>query len=203
MAVKEDDVLRVVLEYAIPASSQVLNVFYFIVVGNPPSDEAVLTDLLEWAQTVWGDAWADIASSQADITGMTVDVLDPVTGDVLENVGTPTIAVTGTVADQVNAAAVAGYIKGDTQFPKTRGSKYVPGIGEALTETGLFNSTAVTGLLALLDIYLTVYAGVESGVDFRPGVISRALAAWVAFQGGGSTTDVPAYQRRRKPNVGS
>jgi len=203
MSVQTGDVLRHVIEYVIPNASTILNVFYWFVVDQPTGDIEVMLDLLDWTEEVWGPEWASIASSQADIINMAVDVIDPTNGTVIANVGSNAAAVAGTVADQVNPAAVSGYLKADTQFPKTRGSKYIPAIGEGVTESGIFNSSVVTGLLDLLDIYLTEWEGLNAQCRFRPGVPSRSLAAWVAFEGGGSVTDVPAYQRRRKPNVGS
>jgi hypothetical protein len=36
-----------------------------------------------------------------------------------------------------------------------------------------------------------------------PGVVSRVTQLFYEFTGSGYTTDIPAYQRRRKVNVGS
>jgi hypothetical protein len=93
-------------------------------------------------------------------------------------------------------------MQADTAFPRTKGRKYVPGIPEGQVVDGLI----IAGQLVNLALLLAEYVGViPAGVTavLTPGVISRVTETFRPFLAAGSITDIPAYQRRRKPNVGA
>lgn len=197
----DGEIARVAASYTVPGSSQVLNVFYWRLDGSSVSDASVLTALDTWFTDVWANAWAVAASEEAMLDTIDADVV-AVDGTVTRNIGSIGIGVPGDVTTtDTNPAAVAGYIKANTSFPKSRGSKYVPGLTEGGTVDGLWTSTVTSVLLDLLVEWLTP---IEVGAsDLTPGIIRRVAQTFQPFSGSGSTSDVPAYQRRRKPNSGS
>lgn len=197
-----DEIMRVVLTYALPTASEVLNIFLFKLVDNPGSDEDTLDDFVDWTTNVWGPDWADLAASAASIIQVAVDVVN-LDGTVARNIGSESLAIPGTVGGEIGVAAAAAYIKADTALPKTRGSKYIPGLGEGNIADGLLTVESLGDLALLIIDFFTVYLGAVSTARYEPGVVSRPTETWVPFEGNGYITDVPAYQRRRKPNVGS
>jgi hypothetical protein len=202
MTVEVGDILRVVMEYSLPNSSTALNVFYFLVSEFSGSNSDCVQDFVEFAEDEWGPDWDDIASADADIVGIEVDSMN-LNGTVKENIGSAAVTVPGTVGGQISASAVSGYIKADTDIPKTRGSKYIPGWTENFLSNSLWDSTAVAKLLALLTTYMLRYTSPTNNNSYNPGVISRLPGTFVEFNETGDVTDVAAYQRRRKLNVGS
>jgi len=196
------EILRLVVEYGIPAASAVMNVFQWLIEDGATDDERTLDDMEDWTTNVWHPDWEGLAATVAEIIGIAVDVLNT-DGTVARNIGTRTLALNGTVVSETGAPAVSAYIKADTALPKTRGSKYIPGLSEGDVNGG-FLSVAVLGDVALLLLdYVTPYTGVSASTSYLPGVLSRTIDTFVEFSGSGSFTDVPAYQRRRKTNVGS
>lgn len=199
---EEGEILRVAVEYAIPTASQALNVFYFRIASGAGNDEETLDDMADWVENDWGAGWLDLAVAVAEILTVAVDVVD-LAGLVVRNLGSAPIGLIGGVGGEGGVAAASAYIKADTEFPKTRGSKYIPGLGEGNIQDGLLTAESIADLVTLLLLYVNTFAGVTSSTLYEPGVPSRTMEAWVPFSGAGSFTDVPAYQRRRKPNVGS
>ena len=193
--------MRVVISYGLPAASAALNVLYARLTGAT-SDENVLDDWSDWLTNVWGVDWSAFGATTASIIGLAVDVVD-FEGHVLANIGSETFSIPGTVATDPTSAGDAAYMKADTAIPKTRGSKYVPGLAEDNVDAGVLDVTILGELAILLVDYLTNYTGVASGKVWEMGVPSRTLLAFQPFTGGGTFTDIIAYQRRRKLNVGS
>jgi hypothetical protein len=196
------DIIRLVVEYSIPGASTVLNVFHWLIVDGNPDSPDVIDDFEDWVTNVWGVDWTDLAQSACSIIGLALDIVD-VSGHVLENIGAETLAIAGGVGGEVGVAAASAFMKADTALPKTRGTKYIPGLGEGNLTDGLL-TTETLGDVALLFLdYILLYIGAVSSARYVPGVVSRTEEAFVEFEGGGYFTDVPAYQRRRKPGVGS
>jgi hypothetical protein len=196
------EILRVVLEYIIPGASQVLNVFNWLIDDGAPSDEDVLADFADWAENVWGVNWADVAQDVAELDNVSIDVVD-VQGHVLRNLGAQGIGLAGSVGGEIGVAAASGFLKADTAVPKTRGSKYVPGLGEGNLLDGVLTAETLADLLLLLADFFTVYVGTASSARYQPGVVSRTAEAFEPFVEAGYVTSIPGYQRRRKPNSGS
>lgn len=202
MTIQADDILRVAVEYALPNSTQALNVFYFLVREFTGANEDAVQDFADFVEDQWHVHWKDIASADASIVGVALDTLN-VNGTVKENIGSATLDLVGVVGGEISASAVSGYIKANTNVPKARGSKYVPGMTENHCANSVWNATATAKLTALLTEYILEYVNPATGNTYLPGVLSRVLLEFVAFNETGDLTDVPAYQRRRKAGVGS
>lgn len=197
----QGEIIRLALNYLHPNTSQAMNVFWFRVDDASIADAVLLGELADWADTVWGTLWDDRADSNATLTHIDADVINT-DGTVARNLGSEAINRPGTVAGDLLPAAVAGLLFADTAIPKAVGKKYIPMLVENVSAEGQWDAATVTYLLGLLALWLS---GIDpdGGSFLTPGVLSRVLEAFVPFVAAGHTTDVPAYQRRRKPNVGS
>ena len=195
------EILRVVHNFNVPNASAVQNVFWYELDSNAVVDATVLTGFDTYVTDVWAEAWAVAADQNVTLETIDLDVVN-LDGTVKRNIGTATIAVAG---DQVTSdstpGVVSGYLRANTALPKVNGSKYIPGFTDGLLESGLWGTTATNVLLDLLLEWLTFIS--IGGGDFIPGVLRRIAGAFEPFNVSGDVTDVPAYQRRRKPNVGS
>jgi hypothetical protein len=82
------------------------------------------------------------------------------------------------------------------------GRKYVPFIQESLIGQGILNASPVTTLIGMaIDWLLPIEISFD--IALRAGVLSTKTGGFVRLQSPASISDVPGYQRRRKPNVGS
>lgn len=202
MGLSNGDIIRVVIEYSLPNSSQALNVLYFELQEFLGTNADCVQDFVDFVTDEWHDQWKDAAAALASIIGVTVDKMN-LDGTVAENVGSSTLDLDGTLGSEITASAVSGYIMANTAQPKTRGSKYVPGLAESMLTESVWGATAMAKLIALSIIYMLQYTNPNTGNEYNPGVLSRATDTFITFNETSETSDVPAYQRRRKPNVGS
>ena len=195
------DTVRGVVRYVTPGASEQLNIFYWtiteVAIGNP----ALLDLIEEWVELTWAPAWQPIASGDSEIFDVAVDTLN-LDGTVKQNIGSALINIDGSGPAAVTSAAVSGYLLAPTNEPRSRGSKYVPGIDEVAIVQGLFSSAALADLAVLAALYITNIVAPVGSV-LLPGVLSIGVQLFREFLDEASTTDVPAYQRRRKPGVGS
>lgn len=201
MTVAIGEAVRLTLFYTAAAASVANTVFNFVGTTAGSDDTDVLDALEDWIDTFWAPAWADLASDSSELEGFSVDKMN-LDGTVAANIGTGDTNVAGTQVADTSTAAVAGYLLAQTELPKQRGSKYIPFLSEGATVDGKLNATALTDMALLLVSYLATI-NVSGGGKLAPGVLSRTLVEFVPFLPQGTVNDVPAYQRRRKPFVGS
>jgi hypothetical protein len=86
--------------------------------------------------------------------------------------------------------------------PDVQGKKYIPGICEGDLEDGLFGSVLLGHMLGFAADWYIPFVGTATGATFTPGiwsVVGQVLKAGVDHI---SASAIPAYQRRRKRNVG-
>lgn len=195
------DIVRSVITYSTPGASEQQNVFWHIIeemgIGNP----ALLVEIAKWVEESWGPIWAELAASSSQLVDVSVDIMNP-DGTVKVNVGITLIGLDGDQASNATSAAVSGYLLAQTNLPKSRGSKYMPGVSEGAIDDGEFSLGSVIIMLAAAIIYVTPVTTVVGAV-LKAGVLTRLTGTFNEFLFEASTTNVPAYQRRRKPNVGS
>lgn len=200
MTVTAGDIVKMVLEYAYPGAGTALNIFHFFY-GGEDVEDADLMDVMEvFFRDEWGDHWAGLAPTNSSIDQVEGLVVDNA-GLTIRDIGSRQIDKDGDLASDVNAAAVSGYLQGNTIVPQVRGSKYIPGLAEESIAGGVFTVTALVDLLLLLGDYL-IDIEIVPGSSLRPGVLSSKEGGFLSFESGGGLTDVPAYQRRRKIGVG-
>jgi hypothetical protein len=97
---------------------------------------------------------------------------------------------------------VAGLVRLWTTDPDVQGKKYIPGLTEGAADDGLFTASVITKLLAFAADWYLPFVGSASGATFTPGVWSVVGTVFRAAVDHFATSTIPAYQRRRKRNVG-
>ncbi|GAH32611.1 unnamed protein product, partial [marine sediment metagenome] len=155
----------------------------------------------DWVDVEWDPIWSQTADSNVLLYLLEVDVLNA-DGTVLRNIGEEILADPGLLAGDVTPAATSGFFQMDTERAKSYGRKYTPGIAVSAVEEGILDATTLGHLLTLLIVATT---DIDIGIAgiLAAGVLSRVTSTFLEATGGGYATDVPAYQRRRKPAVGS
>lgn len=195
------NIIRAAVSVSMPNASVAQLVFWWVVSNQSIGNDDVVDLIEDWFVNTFVDGIKSMMADSVTYVDAEIDRMFT-SGTVAENLGTAIIGVSGSEASQAVSAAVAAYMRADTANPKTRGSKYIPGLCEEKIADGALTASALTDLgIALLDYLSDIEDG--AGGLLVPGVLSRTAEAFVPFLGTGSITDVPAYQRRRKPNVGS
>lgn len=197
----DDENLRVVCRYSAPNSSEMLCVHMFQYTGAGDTDADVLTACDTFFTAEWGPDWQAMASVDHSFDEIELDVLKD-NGEVKRNIGSAAIGLAGLVAADMEPSGIAALLTADTSLPKQRGRKYVPGLADISIVDGLIAAATIANLVLLVIEYLDTITGILAG-ELTPGVLSRPLGDFKAFVSSGAVTDIPAYQRRRKPNVGS
>jgi len=195
------EIWRVTLTYNAPNASIGQTVHWFEWQGPGLADSVANTEIVDWANNVWGAAWDNIAPTNASIVGVAMDVINP-NGTVARNAGASTLSIAGTQSGGVDPSGVAGLLRANTALPKQRGMKYVPFVADTTTADGVFTTGGLTALGDLFTAYVADIA-IIIGTELVSGLLSKTLASFVEFPGGGVVTNIPAYQRRRKPGVGA
>lgn len=197
----QGEIIRGVLSYSHPAGSIAQNVFTWELQDEDVSDAGILTAIEDWVDTEWDPIWSQSADSNVLLFLLEVDVLTTA-GLVERNIGEAVLDDPGLIAGDVTAAATSGFFQMDTERAKTYGRKYTPGIAQGAVDEGILDAATLALLLQMLIVATTdIDAGV-AGI-LAAGVLSRVTSTFQEATGSGYATDVPAYQRRRKPGVGS
>lgn len=197
----DNEILRVALHYSLKGASDVMNVFHFQYQGAGDTDASVLADVETWLVDEWGADWANLTSDDANMLYADLDIISTL-GTVVRNLGIATTPLIGGVAADEASVATSYFLLADTGFPTSRGKKYVPGVHDLAVVNGVITITHLALMVLLLSTWLTAVTTPLSGT-LVPGLLSLTRAEFLPFTGSGLATDVPAYQRRRKPNVGS
>lgn len=194
-------VVRASMSFSAPAASIAQMVFWFKLSTADVAFSDVIADVAAYFANNHLNEWDDIAADVAEAFLVEADEMN-LDGTVKNQIGSNEISRFGLDAGHLLPAGVAAYIQVDSEANKAKGRKYLPFLTENQSTDGLWNAATLAKLAAFLLDYLGV-VGVTGGGLLLPGVLSRPLAAFQLFTGSGYTTDTPAYQRRRKPNVGS
>lgn len=195
------EIIQATIEYQVGASSTPMNVFHWIK-ASTNTDATDMDTIVDWVDGNWGSSWAALAHTAIELVQVTVRVLNGL-GTVIRILGSENINVFGDVASTTLPAANAGLMVANTAEPSLQGKKYVPGLSEGTVEAGVITTGALADLANLMVEYLTpIDLVTPSLVTMIPGIYSTAKEEFFAFNGSGTITNVPAYQRRRKPGVG-
>lgn len=201
MTISNGTILKVVLDYVYPGAGTALNIFNYVYSGADLDDQVVLDGIEDWVTQDWADAWKGLSATEATLENMKVQEVTGL-GLVVRDVGFALINQVGINIVGVLPAANSAYIQAYTGIPQVRGSKYVPAISEDEVANGKLTGTGLITLLLLAGFY-TDRINLGTGNNLDPGVISKREGGFKQFSGATLTTDIPAYQRRRKEGVGS
>ncbi len=202
MSITDGTILRIVASMLWVDGNVVQNVFNAVVTGaGAPWD---VQDIIDDAEAWMDNMYANITSNINDeLDGNTVYVYeyDPVDDD-WDEVGSNTWGWNPTSVGEQLPRAVAGLINYKTTDPDVSGKKYIAGLNEPNIDDGLWNAGTITNLLAFATDMVTPFIGGTSGATWSPGVWSVLGTVFKAAIDAYGTTTIPAYQRRRKRNIG-
>lgn len=202
MSVIDTDILRVVASLLWDDGNVNQNVFNCVVSGGagPYSDSDTADDMEDWLDNLFANLAASMAPT---ISGNEVLVYKYDAGDDdWDEVFSQSWTFVGTAATAELPRGVAGLVRLWTTDPDVQGKKYIPGLTEGVLQDGLWVAGAITAYLAFGADWLTPFVGATSGATFTPGIWSVANKAFYAAVDHYATSTIPAYQRRRKNNVG-
>lgn len=195
------EIVRVVLSYGAPGASIAQNVFMFECQASSADEATALADVTTLLVANWLERWSQMTDAAVDCFLLEMDIINP-DGTVNRNIGDSDPDVQGLGSGDILPAAVSGYMQANTERSNSLGRKFVPFLMEQSQEDGFWDSSAVSLLADMLADWMTILV-VDTTADLVPGVLSRVTDTFIELLGSGYTTNVPAYQRRRKPTVGS
>ena len=201
MTILQDEIVRVVVSYSSPNASIAQNVFLYQLVGANAQELALMTDVKDYFEAQHLDNWAAMAGELATAFLIEFDILT-LFGLVDRNLGEFDLDVPGDEISQVSAAAVSAYNQVTTERTRSVIKKYWPFIAESMISDGILAGGGVAAMaLILLDMLDLI--PITGGGNLEPGIRSTVDNTWYPIVQAGYVTDVVAYQRRRKPGVGS
>lgn len=205
MPLAVNDVVRVSCRYSLETGQDHVNVYYWkCTTASTDSDLSILGDI----HSTLGGAYANIAAFMTNLA-TPVDIK----GDVVQfsgglltlvrNMGTipysPSTVPSGT--GDALPPGNAALVKFLTGIGKVYGRKFVGALIEAQQQNGVLSSGLITGLQTYASLINTVITLTTSGA-LTPGVMSKKLSDFVAYNGYEVASNM-AYQRRRRPGTGS
>jgi len=202
MAVVDTDVLRVVASMLWTDGNVAQNVFNCIVSGGvgPYDDQDIADDMEDWLDNMY----ANVTSSTSDaLDGNELIVYKYDSGDDdWDEVSSQAWTWNPSISSDYFPRGVAALVRLWTTDPDVQGKKYLPGFGESTATDGLFVAGTLTAMLAFAADWYTPFVGAASGATFTPGIWSVVNTLFVAGVDHVAANAIPAYQRRRKRNVG-
>lgn len=202
MSVTDGTILRVVASMAWTDGNINQNVYNAVVTGggSPWDDGDIADDAELWAD----DMYLNIAANMSDeLDGATVTVYkyDPVDQD-WDEVAVVAWVYNFTNTDDQLPRGNAGLVNFKTTDPDVSGKKYIPGLTESGVNDGLINAGLLTAIGNYAIDVMDPFVGGVSGATWTPGVWSVVGTVFKAYSQQAITSNVMAYQRRRKRGVG-
>lgn len=202
MAITDGDVLRVVASFLWTDGNVNQNIYNCKVSGGvgPYADTDVVDDMEDWLDNMYANITGNL-SDEIDGNEVIVYKYDAV-GDDWDEVGSQSWTFDPTQTSDQLPRGVAPLVRLWTEDPDVQGKKYIPGLCEVGVGDGLVVGGTLTQLLALALDWYTAFVGTGSGATFTPGIWSIALKLFKEAVDHYAASAIPAYQRRRKRNVG-
>lgn len=201
MTILQDELVRVVISYSAPNASIAQNVFLYQLIGANAQEAALMSDVKDYFEAELLDHWASMASENASAFLIEFDIIT-LLGLVDRNLGEFDLTVPGDSVSEVASAAVSAYNQVTTERTRSVVKKYWPFIAELLITDGILAAGGIAAMaLILLDMLDNI--PITGGAELEPGIRSTVDNTWYPIVQAGYVTDVLAYQRRRKPGVGS
>lgn len=202
MSITSGEILRIVASLLWTDGNVNQNVFNAVVTGggSPWDDFDIVDDAEAWCDNMYANL-VNSMSDEIDGNSITVYKYDPLDDD-WDEVGSNTWSYDPTITQDQLPRGVAGLVRLWTSDPDVQGKKYVPGLTEGSVTDGLFTASVITNLLAFAADWYMPFTGGTSGATWTPGVWSIAGTVFKSAVDHIATSTIPAYQRRRKRNVG-
>ena len=202
MTVSTGDILRIVASFLWTDGNVNQNVYNAVVTGGggPWDDQEIVDDAAAWLDNLYANV-DSLMSDELDGNEVLVYKYDAV-GDDWDEVGSDAWVLDGLEATDQLPRGVAALVRLWSTDPDVQGKKYIPGFCEGGLTDGLWGAGTITFLLALGADWYTPFVGGVSGATWTPGiwsVVGKVLKHGIDHI---ATSTIPAYQRRRKRNVG-
>lgn len=201
MTVDVNDLVRVVISYSSPNASIAQNVFLYRMQAQPAADLDLMTDVRDYFIAQHLDNWADMAATTSKAFLIEFDIIS-LLGLVDRNLGEFDLDVPGTVVSDPPSAAVSAYNQVTTERTRSVIKKYWPFIAEEIIGGGALGGPGIA-LMALILLDMLDSISITGGGNLKPGIRSTVDDTFYQIVQAGYVTDIMAYQRRRKPGVGS
>lgn len=203
MAVADQTILRVVPSLILPDNVVAQNVFYcrFNDDGSSTDEEDVSDDAVDWVDDIYGEM------SSAISTDLTPDICkvyfyDSV-GEDWDELGSSLLSFTPSASGDPLPHGTAALVHALSTDPDVRASKYFAGFTEAHHDSLRWTAGTLTQLANAGLEWGADHIGGATGATFNPGVWSIRLGAFLLLNQDLIVNAIAAYQRRRKPGVGS
>jgi len=203
MSITEGTIIRIVASMILPDSVIAQNVFYAVLTGGSgPWDEAdIVLDAIDYMDLIY-TVWATFGSDQANVDQIQVYEYDSIDDD-WDEVGSGVLNKTGGVAADMLPHGVAAFTQARSSDPDVSAKKYWAAATETAQADGAWTGATVTGLAILADAWVDGDVGSASGANIIAGVWSPTETNFFYFNQNITVNATPAYQRRRKPGVGT
>jgi len=202
MTIPTGTILRAVASFLWTDGNVNQNVFNALIsgAGGPWDEQDVIDDLSDW----FDDMYLNLATTLSDeIDGNEIVVYKwDATGQDWDEVGSQQWVYNPSGAGGQLPRGVAALVRLWTEDPDVQGKKYIPALTENVLDEGLLPAATITALLAFAADWYLPFVGTLTSADFTPGiwsVVGKVLELGVDHV---ATSTIPAYQRRRKRNVG-
>lgn len=202
MSIVTGDILKIVASMLWTDGNVNQNVYNAVVTGGggPWTDSDIVDDAEAWLDNLYLNM-TTYCSDEIDGNEVLVYKWDSV-GQDWDEVGSQSWTWNPTAATQQLPRGVAALLRLWTDDPDVQGKKYIPAITEGHLTDGLFDAGLITNLLAMAADWYLPFAGATSAATWTPGVWSVVGKVLEAAVDHFATSTIPAYQRRRKRNVG-
>jgi len=204
MTVEIGDVVRAVAQISMPDEVDAVNVWDFLrydTEGTDPTNGQVSTAMAQALIDIYGEIQPDLSDLVTVVSTKNYQLgWDGGTWVVERLLGEEAVGVQGGSAGEMLPHGVAGLINLVTPFSRRYGRKYIPGLNEGAIVDGIFSANPVLDLVAMAAEYLADH--VFQSVYLLKATTLGNDGAHRLFTGYGAS-GTPAYQRRRKPGVGS
>lgn len=202
MSITDGEILRIVASMIYGDGNINQNVFNAVTTGGgaPWTEEDIIDDASDWLDNMYTNVVNQVVTNLGgnEIIVYKYDSID----DDWDEVGSQSWVFDFTGAGDELPRPVACLVRLWTTDPDVQGKKYIPAHTEAVLTNGLWTAGAITNLLAFAADWYAPFVGAASGATFTPGIWSVVGGLFVAGVDHVATTTIPAYQRRRKRNIG-
>lgn len=193
--------LKLVQRFTMPDSVEAINVFYFETdFTTPQAESTVISQLEDWIEDLYGTLTTAITSDTTlgTFTLYEWDTLNTQWDSVGEGSPSVSFAATGNMLPHGVAALVRAY----SENSRSIGRKYIPGMSDQTQVDGDWTAATLTALAAFGNMWDNTpsWGTAESLI---PSVWSRFYMDMRHLSGVEVILAQPAYQRRRRPGVGS
>ncbi len=200
MSVGVGDILRITCTLSLGGTNLMQNVFYLqYKSGTAPTDAEIVLDCKNWLDVVY----TQVEDHIADDTGLnevSVSQFIPGTPGTWDDIGSLAGTFVGLAIGEALPDGIALVVRAATGVAKTMARKFIGGFVESAVNAQAWETNVLADALLYL---IAWFEGPPDGArEYTSGVFSTRDQDFVPFTEEGAVSDIPGYQRRRKPGVG-